>query len=348
MGDKQFLNKLKLVLVEIFELNYHNSIIAELVKISNSIVSAHLKYSKPNIIFLCQSHGISLSDLAVDSIAEIFGKDNAGELHNLKNFFSTLSLPIKVIDEKELFLAYKGLLIRIAEAQIARLYAEIDPTGYKIQRNIKETLPSTGLFTLIKNINGVSLICNVDDNRLELPYLNLEEFTSEFLAFAKNKKTSRELIEIMFRLVSKQDDYRKEIKLIDAVYIFKKYFSLGNENNGNEEFIIENLKARSTVEDFEMDQICDKVLIKIKEKILIDYFARWKLTREQSEALYLAMNDIIYDWNKMGENHIPFYEYFNKYGKLSHEEYSRVIKDKIEYLVKIARKKFELYLYSNE
>lgn len=345
--EKEILNTLKNILSDIFNENYRNADVGKLVQISRTIVTSYFRNTMSSVLYLCQKHGISITDIAVDCIAEIFEKDKDNRFYKLDSFFSALRMPITEIPEKEAFLAWKGLLIKLAQSHTAHMYAQFDPAGFRIQRNIKETVPATGYFYLHKNVAGVSLIIPGGGNN-NLPSIHAEDIESEFLAEVKDNKKTRELLKILHNVIYKQEQYRKEIKLSEAVKLFKRVFNYVTDNQYNDDELAYAKTPRSFSEEFEVDQICDKVLKIVKEKILLNYFVKGRLTAEQSDALYLTICDLVFDWSKTGGNHSSLYEYFSGKMEMQPDDYNEIIKDKIEYLIKIAKKEFSFYLISKE
>ncbi len=348
-GGNFFINDLKIILGKIFHEKHDFHDIKELVKISQVIVVSYLKNVKPTSIGLCRMHGLTLPDLANDCIMEIFARDNSGIPRTMKNFYSSLRLTIDELPANEIYFAYKAMLLKIAYAHISYLYAQHDPSGFKIQRNIKETVLKTNLFQIKKTILGVMLVVTDGSQCLNLPYLNMDGLQNEFMHQTINLKHTGELLKVLYNCLNNQNEFRKEIKLSDAVYLFKSVYGIKeihSIDDGDDEW--NKMFTNSVYEDFEIEQVTNKVLDKMKAKIIIDYYSAGKLTKEQSEAIFLSIGDVVHDWIALGKNHIAFHEYLSKYIELSSEEYHRIIRDKLEYLIKETRKEFKLYLMSNE
>lgn len=348
MWDKSFPSKIKNILLGIFEMKVTHAEIAELVKISRIVITSFLINSRSSTVRLCQLHGLTLTDLSYDCIAEIFEKDESGNFRILQNLFTSFHVPLKELPEIEVFFAYKKLLIKIAEVQIANMYSEYDHNGFMIQRNIKGTVQKTGLFLIEKDIYGFKMKLIQDDSLEKRPYLQIDKIEHEFLSQTHSKNTTPELLKILKNIIDNLTEFRKEIKLLDAVLLLKKVYRIDSELNDSNGFEVENLRSNSSLEKYEIDQIAVKVINNVKEKIFIKYFARNKLTREQAEALYLAINDIILDWVEVGKNHSTFFEYLKKHIKINDGEYHQIIRDKMEYLIKEARKEFTAFLLSIE
>jgi hypothetical protein len=343
-----YLHDLKVILSAIFHQKHTLNDLSELVRISKIIVTAHLSNSYNSILRLCYLQGISLVDLSYDCIGEIFEKDVNNNLITLRDFYVSLRLDIDELPEEEIYLAYKGLLLKIADAQIAHLYAQLDPTGFKIQRNIKETVLKTSMFSIKKTVLGIVLTITENSEYQNLPYVDLDKLLTEFKREAFNKKLTGELLGILRNYLMEQKEFRKEIRLVDAVFLFKSIFGVIEQKQYEYNDQAGNVFQDITCQNFEIEQITGKVLDKIKTKILLDYYTRGKLTRVQAEAIYFSIHDIVHDWISLGKNHSSLYEYLQKHLIISKEDYHSIIRDKFEYLIKTTREELKLYFMAQE
>lgn len=319
---------------------------AELVSISQNIVIQYLKHTKSAFLNLSRIHGLDINDLAIDAIAEVFRQDDEGNLLNIASFASKLWTEMNAMTDDNLFRAYQSYLRTIADVHIARLYAELDPNGFKIQRNIKETLPTENL-ELRKNILGVMIFIKGSDEFDSLPYLCYDEFEKDFLREAAGKTTTREMLSVIHSLLVDITNSRKEVSLIDAVKLFKKHFRVDQQLDHEEE-AFEQIFTDSFIDKYEIEQISTKVLETIRGKILIDYFSKGKLTLVQTKALDSAVTDIVFDLVNLGKNHLSYYDYLTKYITIQHNEYELKFKSKMEYLVKQVKQNFRNYFYTKE
>lgn len=343
MGDKPFHILIKKMLIKSQNSPLDFIEIKEFVTISRIIISTHLKYSRPKIIVLCNQEGISLEDLAIDCIAEIFEIDENNKYSKLNKFVQKLNSSLNDLPPSEVYLAYKAFLIKIAEIQISRYYAQVDPNGYKILRNIKEYVTSSSNIYFQNSFHG-QMIClaqyyNVDD---QLSYINLDELKKDFDLVPKSKSDIPTLMNILISLLEKQFKYRHEILLNDCVILLKEYFHINNigELNSMSDSFTTNL---IDIDKVELEQIMQKVINRIDEMIVINYFAKNKITKEEADLIHNVMKDIVHDWQIIGENE-SLHKYFNRYLEIPVEYYIKVFKSKVEYLVKIAKKEFKLLL----
>ncbi len=346
MLPKEKLLKLKNHLSNALNKKISHTDCAELIFISKSIIIPYLSNSKASFLRLSEIHGLDINDLAIDVIADVFRQDTDGNFVNIKNFTSKLYYSLEETNEENLFRAYQSYLRVIADSQVGRLYAELDPNGFKIMRNIKESLPFENL-ALRKTILGTMIFISGSEDYDKLPYLTFENFERDFILIATGNLSTKDLLRIILAILVEQENFRKEINLIDAVNLFKKYYKV-DQSLLREDGLFENIVVNSFVDQLEIDHIYSSVLQKIREKIFIDYFSKGKLTLEQTKAVDGAITDIAYDLLNMGKNHTSFYDYLYKHLSIDREEYEIKFKSKLEYLVKRIRIEFGNYFYTKE
>lgn len=84
--------------------------------------------------------GLSLDDLALDSIAELFMRDDEGAFPVLREYFDATRCPTQT--ERELEVALRRLVFSKVNESLFRRYREADPNLGKIIRNIKDAIAS--------------------------------------------------------------------------------------------------------------------------------------------------------------------------------------------------------------
>jgi len=318
--------------------------ISKLIAISKSIIIPYLLNTKRHFLNLFSIHGLDVNDIALDILGDVFYQNNDCELIKIKSFINSLITNILDIKTETLFFAYQSFLRKMTDAYIARSYAELDPMGFKIKRNIIDTLPTRNLL-LRKTILGNLIYVKNNGTYQNLPYPDLEELENIFLSKTRKRLTTRQLLNILHTVLMEMN-FRKEILLNDTVTLFKKYYEIILENiSPSDSYEISNA---SFLECYEIEELCTNVLKYIKSKIFIEYYAKRKLTIEQANGLNSAIYDIVSDIIKIDKNNLSFYEYLNKYINLSKEEYELKYKSKLEYLIKLVRIKFRDYLLSKE
>jgi len=318
--------------------------LTELVKTSRLIIQSYLFNYRSDVLNLVSRNGITVTDLSYDCLAEVFSRNGENRYYIITKFLFSLNLTIQETKPINLYLAYKSFLIKVANAQLSKLYSETDPIGAKILRNIKDVVRQSDKFCITKELRGQFLTvkeCYGITSSVEFPFDRLLlEFSSPDIETNTNSLLNR-LHEILFN----QNEYRRVISLTQTVQLFKKYFNAEEISSTeiNENYFATHINSNG-FEDYEIDQIRQKVENYIKKKILLDYFVKEKVTKKEAESIYLAIRDIISDWFYGVATKDSIYDYFITHHHAEKVEYVKTYKTKVEYLVKLAREEFAKYL----
>lgn len=338
------LSKIKLLLLALSNDLISHTQLTELVKTSRLIIQAYLINYRSKVLNLIDRNGITIADLAFDCIADAFSRNDESKFYIVRKFISSLNQNISETEPVHLYMAYRAFLIKVTEAQLSKLYSETDPIGAKILRNVKDVVRNSDKFKFLKEVRGQLLVVNennTNDSRREYP---IEKLLAEFTPNVGDVNT-KSLLNHLYEILNGQKEYERAILSSDVVRVLKKYY---NADVISSQEINENSLAsplyKDGFEDYEVDQVKQKVEKYIKEKILLDYFVKGKLSKEESECIYLTIRDIICDWYYGVETKDSVYSYLKARYSIERDEYLKNYKTKIEYLVKLTRDEFAKYL----
>lgn len=326
--------KLKELLLCLLDGNVPHGELTELVHLSRAIIQSYLGYIRNSITHLCLQQGLTTTDLAYDCIAEAFARDEKNKFHQLENFVQSLDNDLESTPEIEILLAFKSFITKIADAQLARLYAQSDPGGAKIHRNIRDCLKQSDLFTLEKDFRGLVLKPK-DDTGEHLEEFPREALEYEILSHMDHDYSTPELLVLLHRILTEQTKYRQSVPLVDVVQLFRKVY-----HGGFEEATEHQVPHADGLTDFEIKSICAQVELALKEKIVFTYLARGKINREEAEAIFGALRDICDDWCNGEQSQSSLLDYLKKYLNIDEDTYESNYRTKMEYLLKIAREEF--------
>jgi hypothetical protein len=333
----QDIENLKESLLELIDGSYKSARLSRLVQLSRIIVEGYLRYTRSSLTILCVRQGLTITDVAYDCIAEAFARSDDNRFHQLENFTNSLNIPIGEIPPNQIFLAFKGFLIRITDAQLARLYTQSDPTGAKIHRNIRDCLNNSpnGL-SLSKDFRGYVVRTREKISSDYLEEFPLEELEKKFLLCAKPTHSIPEMLLIIQAILIEQSSYRRSMPLIDVVQLVKKVYYRAYEEPDDQDHV----PSFGGLSPEEIGQMRDEVEIVLKEKLLITYFTRGKLNRKQTQAMASAFRDLLNEWCDSMNGETSLYEHINNYIPMDVPTYEAAYRTKMEYLLKIARNEF--------
>lgn len=315
--------------------------ISRFINYLKNLVHNHLFLRKSSFLKNISQFVLDSIDVSIEVVAELFKRNNIGELITIKNFLNKLNSHPEKINADDFFQCFMGLIWKISEVTIAKIYSEYDEIGSKILRNIRNHLPNDQLE--LYYFCGENYIRVRFENNDHLPYLNFDEFKNTFLAHKIYGNNIPELLEYLADSLSSLKEYRKEIRLLEAVILFKEIYLntvFNNKllNDENEYFFIDDLSI-----NIDLEILKQKCLALIQTK-LFNYSRKNRFTDAQIRAIYFSMQDILHDLLYNGGIQIPFLSYLRKYISLTENEYSLIFKTKIEYLNKIVRQEIINYL----
>lgn len=305
-----------------------------------NLIHNHLYLKKLDFLKFISKYGLDSVDVSIEVLSEVFKKNQLGEFVTFKNFINNIK-NINEIKEDDLFISFMTLVRRITDVTISKIYAEYDQSGYKLLRNIRNHLPTEEL-ELIK-FCGENFIRLKNYNSDHLPYLEFEDFRCLFLSKRFNNAQIPELLKHLAETLILLTNYRKEIKLIDTVILFREVlhimnFDDANIDDENEYFVYDS--ASSSIDLILLKEKCLQI-VQIK---LFEYSQKNRFTYEQIRAIYFAFGDVIQDLLYNGGSQKSLYNYLKNYLPLTENDYITNFRTKIEYLNKIIRKKLMNYL----
>jgi hypothetical protein len=327
---------LRSLLLELIDGSVSAGRLSELVQLSRAIVQSHLEHLRPSITLLSLRHGLTTTDLAYDCIADAFARDSDNNFTQMKNFVESLRDNPDALPNHEIFFAFKSFITRIADVQLARLYAQADPSGAKIHRNLRECLKNSPLLSLVRDFRGM-VVQPANAERLDhLEQFPIEELEREFLARSGHSRTTPEMIQTLYDVLTEQSCYRRSIPLFDVMLMFKKLY----RDEYEPPTVDDTWQSLEGLQKTEIEELRREVETVLKEKILLTYFARGKLERKQAEAMAGAFHDILWDWCFSEDRHCSLCEYLQRHIQIDESTYESTLRTKMEYLLKVARDEF--------
>jgi hypothetical protein len=331
------IEKLKHFLQEILDGSIGDSELTSFVHLSRSIIESHLRSRGAPLRQLLDQQGISLIDLAYDCIAEAFARGRDGTMHHIQSFNCSLVKGLQHSPDLEVFLAYKSFLTKVADAQIARLYAAVDPSGARIHRNTRDGVKKSRIFKLKKDFRGLVLYpVGVDplDDRDPPPHEDLETL---FLSRVSSSASIPELLKELHRVLTKQNSWRRSTPLLQAVSLFKQVY------RGDGTFVTDSDDVPPPLEGLSGDEIEEMrmgVERAVKERIAFTYYAHGKITKLEAEAMCCAIRDLTSDWCSGTGDATSLQDYLDRYLTIDDDTYESSYRVKMEYMSKLAKTEF--------
>lgn len=250
-----------------------------------------------------------------------------------------LGRPLADINAAEIFVAYRGLLVKIADAHIAYMYALADPTGGRIYRNIREAVRKSNVVEIRKMSAGLVMFRSDHDSTNGLSLLPYEQVERACLPRITDIGDTNDYLIILCDILTDGDDRCRGVLVHDAVRVMKLINA-----NGRLGPVSESIPDMQGLSPEDIETIKTGVLYRVKEKIVVTYIAHGKLTRAEGEDLHRTIADIFDDWCEGAVGQRSLYDYLCARRTVNNDEYASRYRTKMEYLVKLAREEGEAWL----
>lgn len=275
---------------------------------------------------------LSIDDLAIDCIAELYATDEQGRFYELRTYFEVISTD--ATSEEELLIRLRRLVIVKVNRGIFRSLNEADPALGKILRNIKLALQALGSFTLVERFGEPCLVPAMCDALEQSPAIDRSDLERDFLRASQGGSSIPILLARLSRLLTEQSACSRIVPLMSVAMLFRSYFCSRQVPEGQTE-----VHGECTVSD--SMAILREACCAVKEDAGRKYVKRGKIDAEVLEKYFVAIEDNLVC--TILENNGQDYSYFERMRTLlpglTKEEYFARHRSRVEYLGSLAHKR---------
>ncbi len=302
------------------------------VRLCSTIAQSYLRHYRASIVRILRLNGLSLEDLALDAVAEVFSRNEQGSYVHLHEFVAALAPGTLEQDAVGTLVAFKALIARVTGIHLAHAYAQADPAGARIVRNIRETIARRHDLVLSEEFRGATIgvadLPVLDDR----PALPTEILASLFRTHAPGNGLIPSLLDALHAAFAVQSEYRREALLIDTVQIFKQYFADLGAPMGAQEPV-----TPPALDDVHITLLLREIEHRIQLKILSTYLLSGKISKTEAHALSALVMDAVRDWAHRDGEGRSLGDYARRHLHVSGADYESLWRTKVEYLVRLAR-----------
>jgi len=307
-----------------------------LIQFSRLLAQKYLLYHRPSVLRLCENAGISESDLGVDITADIFTKDHDDRFFELGNFMRSFDPPFENADDTHVYFAFKKFVLQKASSRLAKTYAQADPSGARILRNVKDQVKKIPTLEIVEDFRGKVLQMKSDHLDSNQPEFPLDVLEQELLSRVDHTNRVPDILVLLPSIFTERPQFRRSVPLFDFVQIIRRFYV----DNDEEEVIA--FDKELTVEEIEVMET--EVMVFLNKIIFTKYYPRKISTKGDAEKLVAALKDVISGFWQSTEDKNSVEKSVRKHFALTHEEYKQQWKNQAEYLVKLAKEQFSALL----
>jgi len=358
--------------------SYQELELTEFVNLIQKISLSYLKYQEvigKHIRWERSNNLGELEDLALDCVAGLFMRNEDGEFIQFKKYFSQNCDEIENLEDVEMMVLLRRLVIKKTKQELSRIFKERDPEGAKIVRNIKVAVKTASDFHSFKEMGReyIYMSLGFDGNekpktaappqevplnedyaskkmmgtdgdsgysflRKTQPSIPEKSLSCEYLNLYCPKDPVSASIRKMLHVIQNDPRYQNFLPL-DMVARIMRHTNLEMAR----ERLTSQISETSPLDELKLKEIEKRkkmVLSKIKNKIQSQYVNGNKISTEKGHIYYRALADILEDISQ-GKKYDSYFKHLRRYmPNLSQKAYRTQERTIFEYLGKLIKKWF--------
>lgn len=277
--------------------------------------------------------GISFEDMATDSIADLFARDDTGRYTELATYFAGTDWP--EMSDADAEIALRRLVFGKVSERLFRSYKENDPNLGKVIRNIKDAVPAQSGCRL-ERIRGRLWIVLGDEEPLSgdrpvAPPEILEAYVTSALG---NVGQTSAAIESLARFLAYHPHYRNGFPVSGLAKIVRSAFirlgaAMVDEEEGPDDSFTQG----------EVDDAIEAAIDAVRSKMFSTYVSKGRIDPPTFELYVSTVSDVLASEYVHGTSsqHSHFDILATYKPSLSKTDYRDKHRNRVEYMVKLAR-----------
>jgi len=312
--------------------------IAILVGESHRIARAYLLQKTKRGSLHPDFFGLTLDDLALDCLADLFQRDEAGIFVQLDAHFTTLGW--QALDEEDLHIALRRMVFNKVNEGLFRRYREADPGLAKLIRNLKLAVKSATELSLARRGTELWLIVGAaGELSSSLPMAPPEILEAYLITSTEGTRPLSEMLAAFASFTKQETSYCNGYPLTSFAQIVRTLFitleSASPDGHEDKAFLPSNVERAIQLGT---DQV--------QEAKYETYVEKKKVDEETYQTYFRTVRDILVA--QYMRNELPEVSYFEALKRhipsLTEEDYRGNHRHIMEYVTKLSRASVIRYL----
>lgn len=308
-----------------------------LVDQSHRFACAYLKHKVAHGRLQPEHFGLSLDDLALDCVAELFRRDDAGRLVHLVDYFTSTAWERK--SNETLHITLRRLVFSKVNEELFRRYRNHDPALSRLIRNVKNAVKETAGWSLVRYGSVLWMVADEAVHREGQPTVPPEILEAHLVPHVRASKAMPDIVASFVELIQGHRLYRPAYPVTQFAQVVQqalKRLAHAPDDTHREEMFREEEVARAIAQ----------AVRDVRTRMYDTYVGQGKLDADTFELYVRVTHDILQDQFK--DSSLPPRSYFDVCHAhrpgLSKATYRQVHRHIVEYLVKQARDALIAYL----
>ncbi len=281
---------------------------------------------------LSSEQGLSEEDLAYDSIADLFQRNDKGSFVQLEAYLR--SFDMDTVSDEELLVYIRRLVYSRVNQALFRMYQEVNPLFSKILRNLKLALHAMKQFDEIDRFGETYLVPVLCDTLEHLPTLDPDLIKQHLCSQCIGTENIPQMLGKLAFFLRQQEINSRIVPMMTVASVFQSVYAIMNRPSLTEPSMETNLIANDTAATIK------SVCLSVKRETMAAYVGKKKV----SEQIYNTYFEVI-EANMIarfvmhdGDEQSYFELLKTRLTDLTHEEYKKQHRAKLEYLGALAHK----------
>lgn len=317
-------------LLRVLGTSFSRSELNEFAALCHAIALVALRSKLSSAMLLSRFHLSSHTDIAYDCIADLFRRDDGGQLLQLKAYFD--SIDIDGSSDEELTSHLRRLVFSKVNQGIFRIYNEIDPGLGKIIRNIKLAIQTLQHFSIVDHFGEACIVPAGCETLEHLTPLDRTEVEHELFRIANGSDHVPALLAALSRSLRAQTERSRVVPLVSMALAIRAFYERPVAPASAQPEAIDRLTHEDTLQIIK--EACRRVRLETEPKYVAnnkvhrDTFVKYFDVIEETLIAKIAEGD--------GASSSFFHRLKRRIPELTRKEYGASHKARIEYLAHLA------------
>ncbi|HUL44092.1 MAG TPA: hypothetical protein VLY03_07015 [Bacteroidota bacterium] len=302
------------------------------VAVAHALAEAFLT-SKRSVGTLGNMHGLNISDLAYDSIADLFQRDERGSFRQLTTYF--LGLPLEDAGDEETLVYLRRLVFSKVNHSVFRLLSEADPSLAKILRNVKQSMQALRVFEEVERFGEICVVPSLCEPLEHLPSYERSELEADLLAVSTGDELIPEMLGKVARVLREECARCRIVPLVTVGLVIRDVYER-KLMPGSAGQYSDSPMLRHDVTSV-VASCCDEVKKSVSEK----YVGKGRISCEMFETYFDVIGEELRNryLGLDGEDSSLFELFKTRVPELTKEGYLEEHRNQLEYFLKLVNRK---------
>jgi hypothetical protein len=230
--------------------------------------------------------GVSVDQLAFDSIAELFARHDDGRFYELERYFIRVG-PLARLSDDQLIAFLRRLIFSAVNNHRYHTFREFEPGLGRISRNIRLALKADASLMLMKrhDMQRVTLRGGSGE-RGSLPNLPPEFLRADFFAGGFHKSTLRGMLDAIADILTEQTAYADSLPLVQVTELVHTAYAAQRPTEYDP-------PEDPSVSDEELRLLIDRVVKSLRADTLPGYVRKGKILPNEVPPYCAAITEIL-------------------------------------------------------